>query len=221
MRALTILVALAAAAPAQAGGPSAPYYGPAQGFLKGGYGYRETVEKDGSIRIEASARGPHALDIAMYRAAELARAGGYDYVDLLGGSGRQEGVNDGATLFARPSRSAAAPAACRSERRGCYTADAGELLRVLGGPDGATPGVPVVDHLDEHGREVRVSGFGLARAVAGPRAAVTPPAARFVRPAPVIRALSARAPSAGFDRLLIAQAGVRGGPVGRGWSIGD
>ena len=40
------------------------------------------------------------------------------------------------------------------------SADVAEVLRILGGPDGTQPGVAIVDHRDEYGREVFLSGYG-------------------------------------------------------------
>lgn len=228
MRVWFALLMLAAAQPVHAGEPKPPYYGPMKGFWQGGEGYSEKVEKDGTLRVDALTRGDHALDIAMYRAGELARASGHAYVELLGGSGMRQGILYSATLYLRPSHNPASPTACRSKRRSCYTADVAELLRVLGGPGGTQPGVPVVDHYDEHGSEVRISGFGIAAASINPRAAASLPVARYVPPAPpVIAVRVAPAPgrvrdgASAHEQLLKTQRGVRGRESKQGWTISD
>lgn len=152
------LMMLACTQPAWAGGRDDAYYGP----MMRGVGYQDRIEKDGSWRIEAVARGRRdAIDIALYRAAERARDAGYRYVFLLGASSRQGAGGESATLYARPSQDAVPPVGCRSKKLStCYTADVAEVLRILGGPGGMTPGMPIVDHLDEYGREVFLSGYG-------------------------------------------------------------
>jgi hypothetical protein len=213
----------------------APYYGPQKGFWQNGVGYKDKVEKDGARRVDATARGDHALDIAMYRAAEIARDEGFAYVEFLGGSGRSMYGNYSATLYFNPVHSPAPPKGCRSNRRGtCYTAVAGEVLRILGGRDGTQPGVPVVDHLDEHGRQVSISGFGIAAASAARLATTTPAARSAPRIAPQPSPFASSAPPSArplpvavtdshvhHEQLLKAEQGVRGrDPNGR-WSISD
>ena len=154
---------LAIAQPAWARGDDAPYYGPMKrrgiGFE---IGYKDRVEKDGSWRIDAAihARGD-AIDMALYRAAERAHDLGYRYLFLLGGSeSRSPGLNM-ATVYARPSHDAGPPIGCRSRKMtSCYTADVLEILRILGGPDGSQPGVPILASRDAFGREVYLSGYG-------------------------------------------------------------
>ncbi|WP_241656388.1 hypothetical protein [Sphingomonas oligophenolica] len=126
------------------------------------FGYDERTEKDGSWRIDAAVHGRgHAIDIAMYRAAERARNEGYSYVVFLGGRGSKSPGIDAATVYARPSHEAAAPAGCRSNKvSSCYTADVAEVLRRFGGPGGSQPGVAVADHRDQFGRQVFLSGYG-------------------------------------------------------------
>lgn len=142
----------------------APYYGPMKRWHGIGYkfGYEDRVEKDGSWRIDTALRGRgEAVDMALYRAAERARDAGYRYVFLLGGRGYTSPGISAATIYARPSAEAVAPTGCRSKRATtCYTADVAEILRILGGPDGLQPGVAIVDHRDEYGREVFLSGYG-------------------------------------------------------------
>ncbi|GAA0656519.1 hypothetical protein FHT00_002415 [Sphingomonas insulae] len=160
MRFWPCLMLLALAQPALAGREEGPYYGPMKGWQ--GVGYKDHVEKDGTWRVEAARRGPYdAIDLALYRAAERARDAGYRYVFLLGGTGRRNLWMNSATLYARPSHEAVAPVGCRSRKATtCYTADVAEVLRILGGPDGTQPGVAIVDHRDEYGRAVYLSGYG-------------------------------------------------------------
>lgn len=166
-----LLCAIVLAAPGVAwAGDDAPYYGPMQRWHGIGYtfGYRDKVERDGTWRIDTAIHGRgEAIDMALYRAAERARDAGYRYVFLLGGESRTTPGVKAATLYARPSRDAVAPTGCRSRKvTTCYTADVGELLRILGGPDGLQPGVAIVDHRDEYGRAVTLSGYGTGAVVA-------------------------------------------------------
>ncbi|WP_238542213.1 hypothetical protein [Sphingomonas sp. PAMC 26621] len=166
-----LLCAVVLAVPGSAwAGDDAPYYGPMQRWHGIGYtfGYRDKVERDGSWRIDTAIRGRgEAVDMALYRAAERARAEGYRYVMLLGGNSQTSPGVKAATLYARPSREAVPPGECRSRKATtCYTADVGEILRILGGPNGQHPGVAIVDHLDEYGREVSVSGYGIGAVAA-------------------------------------------------------
>lgn len=164
MRIWPCLLLLAIAQPAWAGRDEAPYYGPMKRWHGIGYkfGYEDRIEKDGSWRIDAAVHGRgDAIDVALYRVAERARDEGYRYVFLLGGNWSKSPGMDAATLYARPSREAVAPVGCRSRKATtCYTADVAEVLRILGGPDGTQPGVAIVDHRDEYGREVVLSGYG-------------------------------------------------------------
>lgn len=164
MRIWPCLLLLAIAQPAWAGGDEAPYYGPAKRWHGIGYklGYEDRIAKDGSWQIETAVRGrDEAIDMALYRAAERARDEGYRYVMLLGGRSVTSYGISSATLYARPSHEAVAPVGCRSRKATtCYTADVAEVLRILGGPDGTQPGVAIVDHRDEFGREVFLSGYG-------------------------------------------------------------
>lgn len=232
MRLWPCLLVLAAVQPVSALAASAPYYGPMKTWT--GLGFKDAVEKDGTWRIEAGTRGREPVDLAMYRAAERARDAGYAYVELLGGIERHGPAGYSATLYARPSHSPAMPAVCRSKRKGtCYTADVGEVLRILGGPDGTQPGVAIVDHVDADGSQVFLSGYGTGMASATPRAAVLPtlpPPPRFVPPPPPsavrprIADASARAttgsPTTLADRLKAAQP-VRGRDKTLGWTISD
>lgn len=166
MRIWPCLLLLAIAQPAWAGRDDGPYYGPMKGWQD--LGYKDHDEKDGTWRIEAAKRGPNdAIDIALYRAAERTRDAGYRYVFLLGATGRRNLWMNSATLYARPSHQAVAPVGCRSRKATtCYTADVAEVLRILGGPNGTQPGVAIVDHRDEFGREVFLSGYGTGAVVA-------------------------------------------------------
>lgn len=163
-RFLSCLVLLAIAQPAWASGDDAPYYGPMKRWHGIGVqtGYRDRTEKDGSWRIDAAIHGrTDAIDMALYRAAERAHELGYRYLFLLGGNGSKSPGQDMATVYARPSHEAVPPTGCRSKKlTTCYTADVLEILRILGGPDGSQPGVPILAGRDEFGREVFSSGYG-------------------------------------------------------------
>jgi hypothetical protein len=125
-------------------------------------GYKESIEKDGSWRIvaEYSNSDPiDALDVALYRAADLARAEGKKYVQILGGSASSRMRTATAIIFATASDSPAAPAGCHRSKR-CYTADVATVLDILGGENGRAPGNARVTSYDKYGRPVRSSGFG-------------------------------------------------------------
>ena len=126
------------------------------------FGYEDRIEKDGSWRVDAAVHGHgDAIDMALYRVAERARSEGYRYVFLLGGNGSRSPGIDAATVYARPSHEGVPPLGCRSKKiTSCYTADVAEVLRILDGPGGTRPGVPIADHRDELGREVFLSGYG-------------------------------------------------------------
>lgn len=163
-RFLSCLVLLAIAQPASAGGDDAPYYGPMKRWNVIGFqtGYKDRTEKDGSWRIDAAVHGrTDAIDMALYRAAERAHELGYRYLFLLGGNGSKTPGLDMATVYARPSHDAVPPIGCRSKKlTSCYTADVLEIIRVLGGPGGSQPGVPILAGRDEFGRDVFSSGYG-------------------------------------------------------------
>lgn len=214
------LFLLALAAPAVAG--DAPYYGPMKAWHGFGfkYGYEDKFGKDGEWRVDAATRSGEAIDLAMYRMAERAREGGYRYVQFLragaaGGPGYQS-----ATVWARPSESAAEPAECGPKKRvTCYTADVAAVLRRLGGPDGTQPGVAVVDHRDQYGRSVYYSGFAIASATTATPAAPVPVSKPLpVAPAPVPTEVS---PSERYDALLRAAQPVRGREAKQGWTVSD
>ncbi len=172
--------------------------------------------------------------MAMYRAAELARENGTRYIAFLGGQeSRSPGIYS-ATVYARPSDSAAPPSGCRSNRRGtCYTADVVEVLRILGGPGGKQPGVAIVDHYDEYGRAVSFSGFGVGLASLHPHQPI-PSVARPVpvttmaahiaplpspsRSAPNVRATD---PASRYQQALKAAQPIRGREPKQGWTISD
>lgn len=163
-RLLSCLILLAIAQPAWAGHDDAPYYGPMKRWHGIGFqtGYRDRTEKDGSWRIDAAIHGrTDAIDMALYRAAERAHELGYRYLFLLGGSGSKTPGQDMATVYARPSHEAVPPIGCRSKKlTTCYTADVLEIMRILGGPTGSQPGVPILAGRDEFGRDVFSSGYG-------------------------------------------------------------
>lgn len=139
---------------------AAPFYGPKQGAM--GEGYKHGVQKDGSWRIvtEYHTRDPMiALDVALYRAAELARDDGHRYVQILGGyASSGYGVSSG-FVFAQPADSPEAPTKCRDKR--CYTADVRRVHELLSGPDGHQPGVAIPTSVDGYGRQVTERGYGI------------------------------------------------------------
>jgi hypothetical protein len=157
-RLIAAIAAVIASSPATAANP---YYGPMSGPF--GTGYKQNVEKDGSLRIvtEYHSRDPYlALNVALYRAAELARQAGSPYVQMLGGSAyARNGVAVG-TAYARPTTSPLAPTTCRRAKR-CYTADVAAVLRALGGPYGNQPGIAQPSGIDSFGRSVSGEGFGV------------------------------------------------------------
>lgn len=126
-----------------------------------GIGYKDNIRKDGSWAIYASypGREPYtALNVAMYRAAELSQNAGKPYVQILGGGGSASYGAAKSWVYARASDSPSAPDNCEMKR--CYTADVAKLLEALGGADGKQPGVPKPT-IDEHGRTVTTFGFGV------------------------------------------------------------
>ena len=199
----------------------APYYGPMKALSLFSYevGYKDDLQKDGSYRIVASVRSGQAIDMAVYRAAELAGQLGYSHVEMLGGSESRMPGYTSATLYARPSRSAAAPATCRSKRaRTCYTADVRQVLRTLSGPDGLQPGVAIVDHVDRFGRSVYRGGYGAG--ATSPAAPVPIPS----RAAPALRSVPAALPIDPQTRLraaLEAARPVQGRDAKQGWTVSD
>jgi hypothetical protein len=144
--------------------PPKNYYGPLQRLH--GVGFTNGVTKDGYLKIYAEARridgDDFALDSALYRAAEMARVGGYRYVEMHDGYSQRSRVGESATVFALPTNTAAHPIRCRSGKpKRCYTADVASVLKTLSGTTGMQPGVAASDHLDQYGRSVTYSGFGI------------------------------------------------------------
>lgn len=130
-------------------GPANHYYGPLNPWY--GVGYKDSVEKDGAWRIVSESRRidgeRHALNIAMYRAAELARDAGFAHVQILGGySMRRRGIGvlDGTEttkIFARGSHLAGKLDGCRSRRSDeCYSVPVDQLLFTLGPAVGRSGG---------------------------------------------------------------------------------
>ncbi|QQV79114.1 hypothetical protein H5J25_16010 [Sphingomonas aliaeris] len=199
----------------------APYYGPMKPLSLFSYevGYKDNLQKDGSYRIVASVRSGQAIDMAVYRAAELAGQLGYSHVEMLGGSESATPGYRSATLYARPSRSAAAPTTCRSKRpHTCYTADVRQVLRTLSGPDGLQPGVAIVDHVDRYGRSVYRGGYGAGAT------SPAPPVPIPSRAAPALRGVPAALPIDPQTRLraaLQAARPVQGRDQKQGWTVSD
>jgi hypothetical protein len=160
MRTLATLVGALLIASSAMARDSAPFYGPKHGAF--GEGYIENVEKDGSWRIVTEYRSgdPYlAVDVALYRAAELARELGQSYVQVLGGHGMSRYGAATGYVYMRPSERPEAPANCRDKQ--CYTADVAKVLDALSGPDGDQPGVVKPSSEDEYGRPVSYLGFGI------------------------------------------------------------
>jgi hypothetical protein len=158
---LTVFIAIAASLTLSPASAENLHYGPKEGIF--GTGYKHDIEKDGSWRIVTEYRSadPYlALDVALYRAAELARDAGRPYVQVLGGYGTSRGFIASGFVYARASDSPAAPATCRHVKR-CYTAEVAKVLDALSGPSGDEPGIPKPSLVDEHGRSVTVLGFGI------------------------------------------------------------
>lgn len=172
MRSSLILVAAFLAVSPAIARDATPFYGPKTAF---GEGYKEKLQDDGSWRVVAEYLRPDpvmALDVALFRAAAIAREGRHAYVQILGGSVRSSRAGSTATVFARPTDSPAAPTDCRDQR--CYTADVAKVREALGGPWGDQPGVPKPSSVDRYGRRVSASGYGtgaVAWGVKGKRSA--------------------------------------------------
>lgn len=157
MRSTILLAAAALAVSPAIARDAVPYYGPKTTF---GEGYKEQLQGDGSWRVVADYNKSDpvmALDVALFRAAAIAREHGHAYVQVLGGYARSSRFSSSATVFARPTDSPAAPSDCRDPR--CYTADAMKVRDLLSGPSGQ-PGVARPSSIDRYGRPVSVSGYG-------------------------------------------------------------
>lgn len=137
-----------------------PPYGPKHGVM--GEGFKHSVEKDGTWRIVTEYRTPDplvALDVALYRAAKLAREQGKRYVQVLNGYAMGGYGSSNGFVYAIGSDSPAAPTSCKAKR--CYTADVSKVLEALSGPTGRTPGVAKPSYVDEFGRPVTIDGYGI------------------------------------------------------------
>ncbi|CUS45099.1 hypothetical protein MGWOODY_Smn1881 [hydrothermal vent metagenome] len=141
--------------------PPRNYYGP----MSGGAGYKDSPTKDGYWKIEGATQGGNglAVDVAIYRAAEMAQAAGSRFVEIHDAYSSRNGLRDErATLFARPAAAALHPSLCRSGKPGrCYTADVALVMRKLSGASGYEPGVAAPTYTDKYGRTVTESGFGV------------------------------------------------------------
>ena len=139
------------------------FYGP---MNSRGDGYKDKLTKDGFWQVDAGVShigSAIAIDFAIYRAEELARANGYRYVEIHDASGRSSrlGGAETATLYARPAEAPAHPTTCRSGKpKRCYTADIALVYARLSGADGQHPGVAAPSYVDKFGRPVMESGFG-------------------------------------------------------------
>lgn len=151
---LALAAMLCSAAPATA---RDYVYGPMRGIL--GEGYKQTLEKDGVWRVVTTyrARFPQiALNVALYRAAEIAREGGQTHLQILAGHAIWSwGVAQG-FVYARPSDSPAPPIKQDCRRKACYTVAVAAILDAE--PDGGKD-----RFLDPAGHEVPIGFFAYMR----------------------------------------------------------
>jgi hypothetical protein len=199
----------------------APYYEPMKRWSLFGYevGYKDDLQTDGSYRIVASVRSRQAIDMAVYRAAELASQLGYSHVEMLGASESAMPGYTSATLCVRPTRSAAAPLTCRSKRpHTCYTADVRQVLRTLSGQDGLQPGVAIVDHVDRFGRSVYRGGFGAGAITPAPSVPIPSRAAPTQLRVPAALPVD---PQTRLRAALDAARPVEGRDPKQGWTVSD
>lgn len=237
MRVTWVLPLLLLATPADAGlVRRAHYYGPLD--VLSGVGFKDRTDEKGNWKIIANSRridgSGFALNVAMYRAAEMAKQQGYRYVRFLGGWASETRLTgfESATVFARPAHDPADPVeGCLSKKgRDCYTADVAHLMLLLGGEGGTQPGVAIPTGVDDRGRQVTTTGFGLAHASAVRPAAPVPmavsraslPLAAAPMPVRVVRApLPTTATRAARQSApSVAAQDVRGNSE-RGWTISD
>ena len=163
---MRIRLAIAAIVLASSGAALAQsnYYGPWRGSPPAGY--KEVAGADGYWKIDAGSTGRGgviAIDVAIYRAAELAQAAGHKFVEVHNAFTREDrSGNQEATLYARGSDAPVKPARCRKGKspRACYTASVAEVFRQLGGASGREKAVAVPQR-DKYGRTVLQSGFGI------------------------------------------------------------
>ena len=135
---LILLLAVPAAAPARLI-PEKRTYRPLDLFDNG---YKDSIQKDGTWRIVANSRpmdGPgFAWDMALYRAAELARQSGHPYFQIFDshgaiGTGLYVRGREMVRIVVRGSDSAAAPADCRvKDKQSCITHETAEILARIG-----------------------------------------------------------------------------------------
>ncbi|HEU0045185.1 hypothetical protein [Sphingomonas sp.] len=222
-----ILICLAALSFAGHAAAQESDYGPAKRWKGIGYkfGYEDEFAKDGVWRVKARTRRGDGVDMAVYRAAERAREAGYPYVQFLGGKASRGPGLSYAELDVLPSRSPAAPTACRSKKPGtCYTADVAAVLRRLSGDSGFERGVAVTDHIDRYGRRVIYSGFGAGAVVATARPAARVGAVQLVPmpvPMPVLTLPIEPSASERQAAALRAAQPVRGRETKQGWTVSD
>lgn len=162
-----VILALTVSATAHAGGGQYRY----EPMNALGFGYHEKLKRDGFWEIDAGTTqnsGVLPIDVAIYRAAELAKAGGHRYVELHDASGREDRFGGlSARLYARPSDAPVHPTTCRSGKPNrCYTADTELVFARLSGDDMRHPGVAAGSQIERYGRQIVPSGFGTG-AVAG------------------------------------------------------
>jgi hypothetical protein len=119
---------------------------------------------DGFWRIQGATRGRKmlAIDVAIYRAAEMAQAAGSRYVEIHDAIEGENRIGDQqATLFARAVEGPVNPATCRSGKPNrCYTADAQVIVKRLSGASSDEPGMAAPSYIDKYGRPVTESGYG-------------------------------------------------------------
>jgi hypothetical protein len=153
-------------------GASSFRYGP---MTTWGDGYKDEVARDGFWKIQARTNGfgrAQAIDVGIYRAAELAKAAGHRYVEIHDAVERHDRLSGRAdvTLFARPIDAPVHPSTCRSGKpKRCYTADVELVFVRLSGENMQQPGVAAPSYVDEYGRTVIESGFGTGAVGGTPR----------------------------------------------------
>lgn len=129
---LLILAILAGAAAAEARPGTATKYRPANLFG----GYRDRIEEPGLWRVDARSNGVagngFAQNMAAYRAADILREGGFEYMQVINqkgqaslvgvSAGNMHAAGESMTLWVRGAHDAAPPTECRAKSPSlCFT----------------------------------------------------------------------------------------------------